>query len=58
MLFDLECDSGSGLENLFVYEIEYKVYIVELIVFDNNKYCFLIDGDYELVFSEKYKKFG
>lgn len=55
---DPECDSGSGSENSSVYETEHKVYIAELIVFDNNKHCLLTDGDYELALSEKHKKPG
>ena len=55
---DPECDSGSASENSSVYETEHKVYIAELIVFDNNKHCLLTDGDYELALSEKHKKPG
>ena len=55
---DPEWDSGSASDNSSVYETERKVYIAELIVFDNNKHCLLTDGDYELALSEKHKKPG
>lgn len=55
---DAEWDSGSASEHSSSYDVEHKVYIAELIVFDNNKHCLLTDGDYELALSEKHKKPG
>lgn len=56
--FEGEWDDGDVFDNLSFCEIVYIVYIVEFIVFDNNKYCLLMDGDYELVLYEKYKRLG